>query len=128
VNKFAAEELLYQKADAAGRDAAARCKPVPMIVGTPTTPFGNDMDPAKPTYFVEGGVCGFAWVTIRPARGKFVSYLKSKGLGNVGYYGGYQMSSRMMTQSMAVNEAYCEAFANVLRCFGVKAHSESRID
>ena len=53
---------------------------------------GNDIDYSKPTYVVNDGVCGFAGVVIKPARGKFVSYLKSIGKGHKHYYGGWYVS------------------------------------
>ena len=82
-------EKLLERAHLMGMDAGRRVGVTPMIVGTPTETFGNDIDYSKKTYFVEGGVCGFAGVVIKPARGKFVSYLKSIGKGNKHYYGGY---------------------------------------
>ena len=30
-----------------------------MVVGTPTTPLGNDIDYSKETYYVADGLCGF---------------------------------------------------------------------
>ena len=57
---------IYKEADAAGSAAAEAAVPTPMIVGTPTTPLGNDIDFKKQTYFVSEGVCGFAWVKIFP--------------------------------------------------------------
>ena len=35
---------IYKEADAAGSAAAEAAVPTPMIVGTPTTPLGNDID------------------------------------------------------------------------------------
>ena len=75
------ERELYEKAHLAGMRAGNGEKVTPMIVGSPSTPLGSDIDPSKPTYFVEGGCCGFAGVVIKPARGKFVSLLKKYGLG-----------------------------------------------
>ena len=70
-------EKLLERAHLMGMDAGRRVGVAPMVVGTPTELMGNDIDYSKPTYVVEGGVCGFAGVVIKPARGKFVSYLKS---------------------------------------------------
>ena len=30
-----------------------------MVVGTPTTPLGDDIDYSKDTYYVADGMCGF---------------------------------------------------------------------
>ena len=75
-------EKLLERAHLMGMDAGRAASVTPMIVGSPSTPFGSDIDYSKKTYFVEGGACGFAGVVIKPARGKFVSYLKSIGIGN----------------------------------------------
>ena len=56
-----AYEILVEASEAA--EAAVRaCRPTPIVVGTPTTPFGNTIDETKETWFVEGGVCGYASV------------------------------------------------------------------
>lgn len=119
---------IYKEADAAGHAAGEAAVPTPMIVGTPTTPLGNDIDYTKKTYFVEGGVCGFAWVNISPARGAFVNYLKSIDAGYKSYYGGYDVSVRGFGQSMTRKEAYAQAFAEVLRSYGINAYAQSRMD
>ena len=80
-------EKLLERAHLMGMDAGRSVGVTPMVVGTPTTLFGSEIDYSKKTYFVEGGVCGFAGVVIKPARGKFVSYLKSLGMGHKHYYG-----------------------------------------
>ena len=73
-------------------------------------------------------VCGFAGVVIKPARGKFVSFLKSKDLGWKHYYGGFYMTCREFGQSLARKEAYCEAFAKVLGEAGMRCYVDSRMD
>lgn len=79
--------------------------------------------------------CGFAWITIRPARGPFVAYLKSAGIGKTGGYEGgsgygiwYSDVSLPSTQSVSVHEAAVEAAANVLKANGVNASWNSRLD
>ena len=122
------ERELYEKAHLAGMRAGNGEKVTPMIVGTPSTPFGSDIDHSKPTYFVEGGACGFAGVVIKPARGKFVSLLKKHDLGWKHYYGGFYMTCREFGQSLARKEAYCEAFARVLGEEGIRCYVDSRMD
>ena len=77
---------------------------------------------------MEGGVCGFAGVVIKPARGKFVSYLKSIGIGNKHYYGGYYVSVREFGQSLTRKEAYASAYAKVLSEVGMSCYVDSRMD
>lgn len=118
---------LYYRADKAGKAAAAAARPTPMVVGTPSTPLGNDVDPNKTRYFVPDGVCGFAWIAFAgntafgrwAKREKIVSKHYPKGLSIwVGDYG----------QSMELKEAYARAFAKVLKEAGVEAYAGSRMD
>ena len=122
------EEKLLEKANLMGMDAGRSVGVTPMVVGSPSTPFGSDIDHSKPTYFVEGGVCGFAGVVIKPARGKFVSYLKSLSKGHAHYYGGYYVPVREFGQSLTRKEAYADAFAKVLSEEGMRCYADSRID
>lgn len=121
--------ILYMGANDAGEQAAEACTPRPMVVGTPSTPSGNDLDPDKPQYLVEGGVCGFAWVNIRPARGSLVAHLKAVGVGRTdSYYGGYTVWVSGYGQSLARKMAYARAFAGILREAGLDARAHSRMD
>ena len=119
---------LFDRAHHAGLRAGHESTPTPMVVGSPSTPVGSDIDWNKSTYHVSEGVCGFAGVVIKPARGKFVSFLKSKGLGCKHYYGGFYMTCREFGQSLARKEAYCEAFAKVLGEAGMRCYVDSRMD
>lgn len=127
MSKVACEKLL-EKAHLMGMDAGRRVGVTPMVVGTPTELFGNEIDWDKSTYHVSDGVCGFAGVVIKPARGKFVSYLKSLGMGYKHYYGGWYVSVREFGQSMTRKEAYAEAFAKVLTEEGMSCYVDSRMD
>ena len=82
------------------------------------------------TFDVAEGGCGFAWVNISPARGKFVNYLKKIGKGHKSYRGGwdYWVSSLELGQSITRKEAYAEAFAKVLQEWNINAFAESRLD
>ena len=120
---------IYTEAHSKGMSAGNECSPTPMVVGQPTTPLGNDIDYNKETYYVSDGVCGFAWVNIKPARGGFVKYLKEKGIGRKDeYYGGYTVWVSGFGQSLARKESYARAFADVLTTNGIKAYSMSRMD
>ena len=127
MSKVACEKLL-ERAHLMGMDAGRRVGVTPMVVGTPTELFGNEIDWDKSTYHVSDGVCGFAGVVIKPARGKFVSYLKSLGMGYKHYYGGWYVSVREFGQSMTRKEAYAEAFAKVLGEAGMSCYVDSRLD
>lgn len=107
---------IFNEASAAGKRAGDASRPVPMIVGSPSTPLGNDVDPKQKTYFIEGGVCGFAWVHIDPARGAFVNWCKENTRhSGKGYYGGFDIhEDGGYGQSMQRKEEFCRAFAEVL--------------
>ena len=122
-------ETLYNQAREAGLVAGAGSKPTPMVVGSPTTPFGNDIDQTKPTYFVEDGVCGFAWINVKPGTSAFAKYLVKSGKARSdSYYGGVTIWVGEYNQSMQRKEAYAHAFAKILSDNGIKAYAASRMD
>ena len=80
--------------------------------------------------------CGFANVSIHPARGRFVSFMKKADVGSNGYGGGWRISyydimgdhKYSHTQSMSIKEEACEAFRDELRKYGLTVYAESRAD
>ena len=81
--------------------------------------------------------CGFANVSIHPARGRFVSFMKKADVGSNGYGGGWRISYYDImpkdhpyshTQSMSIKEEACEAFRDELRKYGLTVYAESRAD
>jgi len=82
--------------------------------------------------------CGFANISIRPAQGKFVGWLKKQGIGSNGYRGGWRVSyydimpenhQYRHCQSLDIKEVACDAFAKVLEeQYGLNVMSESRAD
>jgi len=122
------ETRLFESAHEAGLKAGREVGVTPMVVGSPTELFGNEIDWNKSTYHVSDGVCGFAGVIIKPARGKFVSLLKKMGRGWKHYYGGFYMTCREFNQSLTRKEAYCEAFERVLGEAGLRCYVDSRLD
>ena len=84
----------------------------------------------------EAMYCGFANVSIHPAQGKFVSYMKKASIGSSGS-GGYRISyydimpdnhEYNRTQSMDIKEVACDAFRDELKKYGLTVYSESRAD
>ncbi len=63
---------------------------------------------------VPDGVCGFATIVVKPARGGFVKWLKSQRLGYQNCGGGYAISIREHGQSMQRKEAHAARMALVL--------------
>ena len=81
--------------------------------------------------------CGFANISIHPARGRFVSFMKKADIGDNGFRGGYRISyydimpkdhQYSHTQSMSIKEEACEAFRDELRKYGLTVYAESRAD
>jgi len=128
-----AYDILVEASESA-EQAVKACRPTPMVVGTPTTFFGNEIDESKPTYYIEGGVCGFASVVIKPARGSIVAELKKRKIGSAHYGGGYSFSSWQLAPSIRRDQSYERAVAaargavDVLKKYGVNAYVDARID
>ena len=81
--------------------------------------------------------CGFANVSIHPARGRFVSFMKKADIGSKGYGGGYRISyydimpqdhQYRSTQSLDIKEVATEAFRDELKKYGLTVYAESRAD
>ena len=81
--------------------------------------------------------CGFANVSIHPARGRFVSFMKKASIGDKGYGGGYRISyydimpqdhQYRSTQSLDIKEVATEAFRDELKKYGLTVYAESRAD
>lgn len=79
--------------------------------------------------------CGFAWVVIKPARGKFVSFLKRNDIGFPGVYSGYQFSpdvnfppNNPIWQSLDLKYLAAQAYAYELVREGISATATSRAD
>lgn len=77
---------------------------------------------------LEDGLCGFAWVTIRPNRGPLVAWLKKKGYGDAGHAGGFVIWINRYNQSQTRKYAYAKAFAEVLNLKGFNAVAGTRLD
>lgn len=115
-------EVLYHQAHTAGMDALNKCKPTPMIVL-------DDSSPVQKQWFVREGVCGFAWIRVRPANCAFARWaLKENLAGRSSYAGSILVWVHEGGQSLELKTAYANAFASVLVDAGINAHSDSRID
>lgn len=78
----------------------------------------------------EPGYCGFAWVTVREKGStKLGRALKSMGFRKE-YGGGLSLwnPGGSFTQSMDIKEAGAQAYADVLRQYGIDAYMSSRAD
>jgi len=78
----------------------------------------------------EPGYCGFAWVTVpEKASTKLGRALKTVGFTKA-YGGGLQLwnPGGSYTQSMDIKETGAQAYADVLKKFGITAYMGSRAD
>lgn len=120
---------LYHNAIVAAHDALAKCTPIPMVVGTPKTFLGNEIDTTKPMEYIADGVCGFAWVNVKPGNSKFAKWLKANNIARKDdYYGGVTIWISVGNQSMQKKEAYGAAMAKVFADAGINAYMASRMD
>jgi hypothetical protein len=102
--------------------------PTPMIVQQHAN-MADDNSPVVQSWNVPGGVCGFAWVNIKPATSKFCRWLKANNIvERVSYHGGYNLWCSDFGQSMERKEQWAGAVAQVLRKYGITARSMSRMD
>jgi hypothetical protein len=125
--RYAEFERIYQEAREAGHQAAMECVPQPMVVTQRANPLRDD-SPVMRQWHVSEGVCGFAWVTVRPATSSFARWLVKHKDCRTGYYGGVEIWVRDYGQSMERKHAYANAFANVLVKHGIQAGAYSRLD
>jgi hypothetical protein len=76
---------LFEELKSVSHKALAECPaPTPIIVGSPSTPLGNDVDPNQKTWFVEGGVCGFATVVLESGRTGFAQWILAERENKLG--------------------------------------------
>ena len=127
-NKYKEFERILSEAIAAGNKALAECKPTPMIVQQHSHPL-NDNSPVEKEWFVEGGVCGFAWVVVTPGTSSFARWLRKQGYTGKDYYsGGVTIHANGGGQSLERKVAWASAFAGVLQDNGIDASVRSRMD
>ena len=120
---------LLKIADKAGKEAANKCIPTPMIVTQRANPF-DDNSPVVTQEVVPSGPCGFSWINIKPGNHPFSNWLKKNNLARKdSYAGGVTIWVSDYGQSMQLKESYAAAFANTLKQNGIeKAYMGSRMD
>jgi hypothetical protein len=110
-------QSLWDNARAAGMAAVEALDVQPMVVV------------GEKRYFVADGVCGFAWVNVKPGTSKFAKWLKASGHARTdSYYGGVTVWVSQFNQSMQKKEAYAYAMAKVFAEAGFDAYANSRMD
>lgn len=121
-------EQILQEAIQAGREAAKAAQVVPMVVGE-AIGLSNQINYNKPVEYVADGVCGFAWVTVKPANSRFAKFMVKRGIAKKsGYEPGVYVWISDYNQSMQRKSAHARAMAKVLTDYGINAYSQSRMD
>lgn len=115
---------LWVEAQDSAAAAVLKIKVEPMVVTD-----------GRNSWFIGDGVCGFAWLEIRPASkaGKndcdFVKYLKSIRIGGYDDYSkSYNIWVHDFGQCMQKKEAYARGLAAVLKNSGIDVRVKSRMD
>ena len=122
-------QTIYDAAHIAGESAARAVVPIPMHVVQLKDPFDENSEVVKRYAPVMDGVCGFAWVNIKPGNSAFARWLKANGKANADKYsGGVTVWVRAYDQSMTRKVAYASAFALVLSAHSIRAYAENRMD
>jgi hypothetical protein len=125
---------IWDEACKAGRDAVEKLNVVPMVVQEHQNML-DDKSPVAQSWFVADGVCGFAWINIRPASrvGRndcdFAKWCRANRIGSYDDYAkAWNIWVSDYNQSMQKKEAYADAAASVLQKYGIRAYSGSRMD
>jgi len=119
---------IYDLAQKAGQKAGEAFTPTPMVVGRAVGLTGNEIVPGSEEIVYEG-VCGFAWVNVKPKNCSFAKFAVAGINGyHESYYGGIDIWCRLFDQSMERKEAWANAFAEVLNEHGIRAYPMSRMD
>jgi hypothetical protein len=110
-------EVLYARADEAGRKAAAEAvkgmKHYAVMQGNQQVGHLH-------------GLCGFGWVVVKDR--KLGNWLKKKGIGHKGYGGGVHIWISDYNQSHDQKAAHASAMAKVFTDCGYVAYGDSRLD
>jgi hypothetical protein len=124
------EKLLNQLAAIA--DVAYQlAQPTPMAVYE-TAGLSDAPKPGGRSWYVSEGVCGFAWVVIKPATSSFAKYLARNEIGYKAYDGGWVLPMHYfiagMSQSLERAEQAAYAVAQELRNNNINCFATSRMD
>jgi|SRR5215204_5116657 len=110
---------VYERAREAGLEAGRQHTPTPMLVTQHTNPL-DDTSPIETMYPpVMGGICGTAYLAVRPGNSGFARFLKREHRAFARYYGGVMMSINDYGQSFECAMAHASAMARVINDSGV---------
>ena len=119
-DRYAKFAQAHEKAHQAGLQAGQNAIPTPMVVYDSEIDMVNGQLVDRPKengkqYYVPEGVCGFAWITVRPGNSSLANWLKKHADADRDYYGGVSVWVHEFGQSYERKRAYAKAYANTLR-------------
>jgi hypothetical protein len=124
-------ETLMKELAGIAETAYMAAQPAPMVVFE-TAGLSNTPKPNGNSWYVSEGVCGFAWVVIKPATSSFAKWLARKDIGYKAYDGGWVLPMHYfivnMSQSLERAEAASYAVAQELRKHNINCFATSRMD
>jgi hypothetical protein len=120
---------LYDAAMAAGAQAAAAANVRPMTVRAEDIQVnGVPIGAPGQVWHEPEGVCGFAWVVVKPGTSPFARWLKAQGHASKHYAGGVSIWIGDYNQSMQRKEAHAEAMVKVFAAADIQCYADSRMD
>lgn len=130
---------LFEQLKKISKDALSESPaPAPIIVGTPTTPLGSDIDYSKQVWLHSEGVCGFATVVLESGRSGFAQWLLANNYGSKWWSFGRHKGVGVATyprygfanigQSYERNKFVASKIAEYLRAQGIACWVDSRVD
>lgn len=108
--RYARFAEIFADANKAGWEAHEAALPQPMVVEEVQPLTGV---PTGKQWHVAEGLCGFAWVTVRPGSSSFARWLVKQGHARSSYQGGVMIWVSTQTQSYDRKTAFAQAMAAV---------------
>lgn len=99
-----------------------------MAAGNAVTPCPMTLTDGVRIYHETEGMCGFAWVIVRPGYSQFAKWMVANDKGSKAYEGGVSYWVAEHGQSVDRKEKHARAFAEVLTAAGIAAYNNSRLD
>ena len=114
-------QTLIEDAHREGMTALNECCPTPMVV------VGHSHTGESNAWYVDEGMCGFAWIEFA-GNTDFGRWAKKMKVATKAYPKGLMIWVSEGNQSYDRKRAYAEAYARVLNEAGIKAYANSRLD
>jgi hypothetical protein len=114
-NRELAFKEIYDTADTIGTEVAIKHTPTPMVVIQRLNPLDDSSPIVKEYEPIADGVCGFAWIIIKPGNCPFANWLKKHDLARKHYRGGVSIWISKHNQSYERKMKHAHAMAEYLQ-------------